>query len=49
VAAPIVVTAAGVVVNGHARLVVAQQYGIDEVPAIVVKHPEIQTRPVEEC
>jgi len=35
VAAPIVVTAAGVVINGHARLAVAQQLGAVEVPAIV--------------
>ena len=33
-AAPIVVTARGMVLNGHARLAVAQQCGADEVPAI---------------
>jgi ParB-like chromosome segregation protein Spo0J len=31
-----------VVVNGHARLAVAQQLGIDELPAIVVRHPDIR-------
>ena len=46
-ASPIVITATGVVVNGHARLAVAQQLGIDEVPAIVVKHPDI--RSMEAC
>ena len=46
-AAPIVVTARGVVVNGHARLAVAQQLGIDELPAIVVRHPDI--RSMEAC
>ena len=46
-AAPIVVTARGMVVNGHARLAVAQQLGIDELPAIVVKHPDI--RSMEAC
>jgi ParB-like chromosome segregation protein Spo0J len=48
-AGPIVVTARGLVVNGHARLAVAQQLGEDEVPAIVVKHPDIRTRQREEC
>jgi len=46
-AAPIVVTARGVVVSGHARLAVAQQLGIDELPAMVVKHPDI--RSMEAC
>ena len=46
-ASPIVITATGMVVNGHARLAVAQQLGIDEVPAIVVKHPDI--RSMEAC
>jgi ParB-like chromosome segregation protein Spo0J len=46
---PIVVTGRGVVVNGHARLAVAQQMGVDELPAIVVKHPDIRTRQREEC
>ena len=40
--APIVVTARGVVVNGHARLAAAQQLGIDEVPVVVVKHPDLR-------
>ena len=44
-----VVTAKGVVVNGHARLAVAQQLGVDELPAIVVKHPDIRTGQTEEC
>jgi ParB-like chromosome segregation protein Spo0J len=48
-AGPIVVTAKGVVVNGHARLAVAQQLGVDELPAIVVKHPDIRTGQTEEC
>jgi ParB-like chromosome segregation protein Spo0J len=48
-AAPIVVTARGMVLNGHARLAVAQQCGADEVPAIVVKHPDIRTGQQEEC
>jgi ParB-like chromosome segregation protein Spo0J len=49
VAAPIVVTAAGVVINGHARLAVAQQLGAVEVPAIVVAHPDFRMRLREEC
>jgi len=49
VAAPIVVTARGVVVNGHTRLAVAQQLGVGEVPAIVVKHPDIRSMQREEC
>jgi ParB-like chromosome segregation protein Spo0J len=36
-----------VVVNGHSRLAVAQQLGIDELPAIVVRHPDI--RSMEAC
>jgi ParB-like chromosome segregation protein Spo0J len=48
-ASPVVVTARGVVVNGHSRLAVAQQLGIDEVPAIVVKHPDIRSGQREEC
>ena len=39
---PVVVTAKGVVVNGHARVVAAQQSGIAEVPAVVLKHPDIR-------
>ena len=46
---PLVVTTMGAVVNGHARLVVAQQHGIDEVPAIVVRHPDIRSSQREEC
>jgi ParB-like chromosome segregation protein Spo0J len=46
-ASPVVVTARGVVVNGHSRLAVAQQLGIDELPAIVVRHPDI--RSMEAC
>ena len=46
-ASPLVVTARGVVVNGHSRLAVAQQLGIDELPAIVVRHPDI--RSMEAC
>ena len=46
-ASHIVITAKGVVVNGHSRLAVAQQLGIDELPAIVVKHPDI--RSMEAC
>lgn len=42
VAAPLVVTTTGVVVNGHARLEAARQLGIDELPAIVVRHPDIR-------
>jgi len=48
-AAPIVVTARGVVVNGHARLAVAHAAGIDMLPAVVVKHPDLRTRLREEC
>ena len=48
-AAPIVVTARGVVVNGHARLAVAREIGIDMVTAVVVKHPDIRTQMREEC
>jgi len=44
VAAPIVVTARGVVLNGHARLAMARQLTIEELPAIVVKHPDLRTR-----
>jgi ParB-like chromosome segregation protein Spo0J len=44
---PIVVTATGVVVNGHARLAVAREIGIDEVPAIVVRHPDIRSMRME--
>ena len=44
---PIVVTAKGVVVNGHARLAVAREIGIDEVPAIVVRHPDIRSMRME--
>lgn len=39
---PVVVTAAGVVVNGHARLAAAQHLEIDEVPVAVVKHPDLR-------
>jgi ParB-like chromosome segregation protein Spo0J len=46
-ASPLVVTARGVVVNGHSRLAVAQQLGIDELLAIVVRHPDI--RSMEAC
>ena len=46
-ASPVVVTARGVVVNGHSRLAVAQQLCIDELPAIVVRHPDI--RSMEAC
>ena len=48
-AAPIVVTARGMVVNGHARLAVARQLRVAEMPAIVVAHPDIRTRLREEC
>ena len=44
VAAPIVVTARGVVLNGHARLAMARQLTIEELPAIVVKHSDLRTR-----
>ena len=46
-ASPVVVTARDVVVNGHSRLAVAQQLGIDELPTIVVRHPDI--RSMEAC
>jgi ParB-like chromosome segregation protein Spo0J len=46
IASPVVVTARGVV-NGHARLAVAQQLGIDELRAIAVRHPDI--RSMEAC
>jgi hypothetical protein len=36
-----------VVVNGYARLAVAQQLGIDEVQTIVVKHPDIRSISME--
>jgi ParB-like chromosome segregation protein Spo0J len=49
VASPIVVTARGVVVNGHTRLAVARQLGVAEMPAIVVAHPDLRTRLREEC
>ena len=48
-AGPIVVTARGVVVNGHARLAAARECGVDELPDIVVRHPDIRTRQREEC
>jgi len=48
VAAPIVVTARGVVLNGHARLAMARQLTIEELPAIVVKHADLRTRLREE-
>jgi ParB-like chromosome segregation protein Spo0J len=47
-ASPIVVTARGVVLNGHARLAMARQLTIEELPAIVVKHPDLRTRLREE-
>jgi ParB-like chromosome segregation protein Spo0J len=48
-AAPIVVTASGVVVNGHARLAVARQLGVADMLAIVVAHPDLRTRLREAC
>ena len=46
---PIVVTAGGVVVDGQVRLAAAQQLGMDEVPAIVVKHPDLRSLQSENC
>jgi ParB-like chromosome segregation protein Spo0J len=48
IAGPIV-TSKGMVVNGHARLAVERECGVDELPAIVVTHPDIPTRQREEC
>jgi len=49
VLAPIVVTGRGVVLDGHARLAAARECGLDELPAIVVRHPDIRTQQREEC
>jgi len=47
---PIVVTSGdAVVVDGHARLAAAQQFGVDEVPAVVVNHPDLRTRQRKDC
>ena len=46
---PIVVTAGGVVVNGHARMAMARRLGMEEVPTIVVRHPDLRSMRVEEC
>ena len=46
---PITVSAKGVVVNGHARAVAAQQLGLDEVPAVVVKHPDYRRIQSGDC
>ena len=43
------VTATGVVIDGHARLAVAREIGIDEVRAVVVKHPDLRAGLREEC
>jgi len=48
-AAPIVVTARGVVLDGHVRLEAAREIGIDEVRAVVVKHPDLRANLREEC
>jgi ParB-like chromosome segregation protein Spo0J len=48
-ATPIAVTARGVVLSGRARLAAARECGMDELPAIVVKHPDIRTGQQEEC
>jgi len=46
---PIVVTSGdAVIVDGHTRLAAAQQLGIDEVPVIVVNHPDLRSQR-EEC
>ena len=41
-ARPVVATARGVVVDGHARVLAAQQAGIGDVPTVVVKHPDVR-------
>jgi hypothetical protein len=46
---PIVVTTRGLVLDGYARLAAARECGVDEVPAIVVKHPDIRGRQREVC
>lgn len=46
---PIVVTAMGVAVNGHARLAAARDLGIDEVRAVVIHHPDLRAGFREEC
>lgn len=46
---PIVVTAKGVVVDGHARLAVARELGVAEMPAVVVRHPDLRVSLREEC
>jgi len=49
VASPIVVTARCVVVNGYARLAAARQLGFDEMPAVLVRHPDMRRSLREEC
>jgi len=49
VPAPIVLTNRGVVLDGYARLAAARECGVNEVPAIVVKHPDIRSRQGEVC
>ena len=39
---PIVVTAKGVVISGHARVLAAREAGIAEVPAVVLRHPDVR-------
>ena len=39
---PIAVGPGGLVVNGHARLAVARDCGVEEVSAVQVCHPDIQ-------
>lgn len=46
---PITVTATGVVVNGHARALAAQLSGQDEVPAVVVRHPDYRRIQSGDC
>jgi ParB-like chromosome segregation protein Spo0J len=47
---PIVITNSdAVVVDGHARLAAAQHLGVDEIPAVIVNHPDLRARQKEEC
>jgi hypothetical protein len=46
---PITVTAKGVVVNGHARVLAARSLGLDEVQAVVIKHPDYRRIQSGDC
>jgi len=46
---PITITAKSAVVNGHARALVARQSGQDEIPAVVVSHPDYRRIQSGDC